>query len=81
MRDEFHMHVDVFRVPSKSPQLAVNSKVSRFILDSNDDDGLMVIYYGGHGFRKAGRSTKLMMTAYASPGTAIIFYITNEKQR
>lgn len=64
------MHVDVFQVPPKSPQLEVNSKVTRFILDHNDDDGLMVIYYGGHGFRKAGRNTKLMLTAYVSPGLA-----------
>ena len=74
------MHVDVFKVPAKTPQLAVNSEVSKFILANNSENGLLIIYYGGHGFRKAGRNTKLVMIAYVYFSSVTIVVMTKRKQ-
>ena len=50
-RDLFHFEIQNFRIPSFKSDTALLDAVSRFAHEYNSPDNLMIIYYGGHGYK------------------------------
>lgn len=45
----FNFSVEQFPIPSKRSQLALDGRVSQFLLDHAAEGSLLIIHYGGHG--------------------------------
>ena len=55
-QDSFNYAVDSYVIPSTKSQQLLNLKISSFSYRFGSPDNLLVIYYGGHGGPRTGRS-------------------------
>ncbi|MCJ1472685.1 hypothetical protein MMC13_001334 [Lambiella insularis] len=50
-RDKFSFETVPFQIPSANSDTALLEKVSHFVHEYNSPDNLMIVYYGGHGYK------------------------------
>jgi Caspase domain len=57
-RDSYGFSTYTWLIPTQNSHLKLMSKALRFVEDCEDQDSLLIVYYGGHGvINKARQST------------------------
>lgn len=50
LENKYHYDVRTYEIPSRKPDIAIKGQVLEFLKD-DDEDTLMIVYYGGHARR------------------------------
>ncbi len=67
---------EAFKIPRQSSEAALNAKVANFILEYDDKNALLILYYGGHGYedQKAGLGIAAMYEGNGEYGDPQAFF-------
>ncbi|KAK0659743.1 hypothetical protein QBC41DRAFT_331334 [Cercophora samala] len=70
-RDSFNYAVWPYRIPSQDPETNLNLTVAQFVSSFGREDGLIIVYYGGHGGPKVDTKSPCTWAAQIKGGPTL----------